>query len=111
MPIPALHPRVGRAGDPPGPFADAAAGRELRLLVDLPAKLRQMDDCITTWDRLGVPDPSRLLWTLAQRDDITLFWMADLEDGEGLGAVRLHEPNRDRDQMDFTTNPACVMHG
>jgi hypothetical protein len=106
MPIPALHPRVDRAGDPPGPFADAAEGRELRLLVDLPAKQRQMDDCITTWDRLGVPDPSRLLWTLAQRDDITLFWMADLEEGEDKGAVRFHEPNRDRDQIDFTTDGA-----
>jgi hypothetical protein len=29
--------------------------------------------------------------------------MADLEDGEGQGAVRLHEADRDRDQMEFTT--------
>jgi hypothetical protein len=106
MPIPALHPGVGRAGDPLGPFADVAESRELRLLVDLPAKQRQMDDCITTWDRLGVPNPSRLLWTLAQREDITLFWMADLEDGEDKGAVRFHEPNRDRDQLEFTTEEA-----
>ena len=58
MPIPALRAPRAFAGDKPGPFAPGT-GRDLRILVDLPPRQRQVDDSTTTWDRLGVPDPSR----------------------------------------------------
>lgn len=103
MPIPQLNPPRALAGDKPGPFAATPARRDLKILVDLAAMQRQPDDCMTTWDRLGVPDPARLLWTFGQRDDITMFWMASPEDADSAGAVRLQEPDRERDQMDFTT--------
>jgi hypothetical protein len=50
-----------------------------------------------------VPDPSRFLWTLGGRDDITVFWMAGPSDTDRAGAVRLQEPDRDRDQVGFST--------
>jgi hypothetical protein len=101
MPIPALRAPRAFAGDKPGPFA-LEKGRDLRILVDLPPGQRQVDDSTTTWDRLGVPDPSRLLWTLGQRDDITLYWMADPEQAEDTGAVVLRGADPRSDQMSFT---------
>jgi hypothetical protein len=101
MPIPALRAPRAFAGDKPGPFAPGA-GRDLRILVDLPLGQRQVDDSTTTWDRLGVPDPSRLLWTLGQRDDIAMYWMADPEQAEDDGAVVRRRADPRSDQMSFT---------
>jgi len=90
MPIPELRAPLAFAGDKPGPFA-GGAGRDLRVLVDLPASQRQADDSTTSPGRLGIPEPSRLLWSLGQRDDITLHWLADPgQDGQP-GAVCLDE--------------------
>ena len=102
MPIPALRAPKAFAGDKSGPFA-LEKGRDLRILVDLPPGQRQVDDSTTTWDRLGVPDPSRLLWTLGQRDDITMYWMADPGQAEDNGAVVLRGADPRSDQMSFTT--------
>jgi hypothetical protein len=102
MPIPALRAPQAFAGDKPGPFA-AGTGRDLRILVDLPAGQRQVDDSTKSSDTLGVPEPSRLLWTLGQRDDIAMYWMAEPDQAEAAGAVCLHEPDRGGDQLDFTT--------
>lgn len=101
MPIPALRAPRPFAGDKPGPFASGTS-RDLRILVDLPPEQRQVDDSTTTWDRLGVPDPSRLLWTLGQRDDIAMYWMADPEQAEDNGAVVLRGADPRSDQMSFT---------
>jgi hypothetical protein len=60
MSIPELVAPRAFAGDGPGPFA-GSTGRELRVLVDLPAHQRQADDSASSWDMLGVPEPSRLL--------------------------------------------------
>src|SRR5262249_54731319 len=97
----ALHPPLGLAGDPPGPFAATTTGRDLRMLIDLPAEQRGLDDSVAG-SGLGVPDPARLLWTLGQRSDIATFWMAEPEDADGPGAVRLDEPDVARDLVDFT---------
>src|SRR5712691_7901007 len=102
MPIPALRAPQARAGDKPGPFA-VNGGRDLRVLVDLPAGQRQVDDSTMMWDKLGVPAPARLLWTLGQRDDIAMYWMADPAQAEETGAVCLGEPDRRSDQIGFTT--------
>jgi len=40
MPIPELRAPLAFAGDKPGPFA-GSAGKNLRILVDLPASQRQ----------------------------------------------------------------------
>jgi hypothetical protein len=101
MPIPALRAPRAFAGDKPGPFTPGI-GRDLRILVDLPPGQRQVDDSTTTWDRLGVPDPSRLLWTLGQRDDITMYCLADPEQAEDNGAVVLRGADPRSDQMSFT---------
>jgi hypothetical protein len=101
MPIPALRAPRAFAGDKPGPFAPEAA-RDLRILIDLPPEQRQADDSTTTWDTLGVPDPSWLLWSLGQRDDITLYWIADPEQAEDKGAVVLHGTDSSSDQMRFS---------
>ena len=101
MPIPALRAPRAFAGDKPGPFAPGA-GRDLRILVDLPPGQRQVDDSTTTWDRLGVPDPSRLLWTLGQRDDIAMYWMADPEQATDNGAVVMRGADPRSDQISFT---------
>ena len=102
MPIPELRAPLAFAGDKLGPFA-GSAGRELRVLIDLPASQRQADDSNTSPDRLGVPEPSRLLWSLAQRDDITLHWLADPGQGDQPGAVCLGEQGRGKDHLTFTS--------
>jgi hypothetical protein len=102
MPIPELRAPLAFAGDKPGPFA-GSAGRDLRVLVDLPASQRQADDSTTSADRLGVPEPSRLLWSLGQRDDITLHWLADPGLGDQPGAVCVDEPDRGKDHLTFTS--------
>jgi len=103
MPIPELRAPLAFAGDKPGPFA-GGAGRDLRVLVDLPASQRQADDSITSADRLGVPEPSRLLWSLGQRDDITLHWLADPGQRDQPGAVCLDEPDCGKDHLTFTSS-------
>ncbi len=102
MPIPELRAPLAFAGDKPGPFA-ASAGRDLRILVDLPASQRQADNSTTSPGRLGVPEPSRLLWSLGQRDDITLHWLADPGQDDQPGAVCLDEPDRGKDHLTFTS--------
>lgn len=102
MSIPRLQAPRAYAGDGPGPFTSGGGGRDLRILVDVPAEQRQMDDSVTTFDQLGVPDAARFLWTLGQRDDITMYWIASSDDADADGAVRLHDPDRDRDQLPFT---------
>jgi hypothetical protein len=102
MPIRELRAPLGFSGDKPGPFT-GSAGRDLRVLVDLPASQRQADDSTTSPGRLGVPEPSRLLWSLGQRDDITLHWLADQGQGDQPGAVCLNEPDRGRDHLTFTS--------
>lgn len=102
MPIPALRAPRAFAGDKPGPFVPGT-GRDLRILVDLPSQQRQADNSTQTWDTLGVPDPARLLWSLGQRDDIALYWMADPEQAEDKGAVTLRGPDLRSDQMKFST--------
>jgi hypothetical protein len=102
MPIPELRAPLAFSGDKPGPFA-GSAGRDLRVLVDLPASQRQADDSTTSPGRLGVPEPSRLLWSLGQRDDITLHWLADPGQGDQPGAVCLDEPDRGKDHLTFTS--------
>jgi hypothetical protein len=101
MPIPALRAPRAFAGDTPGPFAPEAA-RDLRILIDLPPEQRQADNSTTAQGRLGVPEPSRLLWSLGQRDDITLYWIAEREQAEDKGAVVLHGPDTSSDQMRFS---------
>ncbi len=101
MAVPVLQPPLALAGDQPGPFATGTTCRDLRILVDLPEKQRRLDDSVAS-SGLGTPEPARLLWTLGQRSDIATFWMAEPEDTDGPGAVRLAEPNLARDQMDFT---------
>ena len=56
MPIPELRAPLAFAGDKPGPFA-GNAGRDLRVLVDLPASQRQADDS-THLSRTGWGFPS-----------------------------------------------------
>ncbi len=102
MPIPVLRAPQAFAGDKLGPFT-VGTGRDLRILVDLPAGQRQVDASTTTWDRLGVPDPSQLLWTRGERDDIAMYWVADPDQAKETGAVCLEEPDRRSDQMGFTT--------
>jgi hypothetical protein len=102
MSIPHLTPPLARSGDEPGPFIAGTGGRPLKILIHLLSEQRQFDDSTTTWDKLGVPDPARFLWTLSHRDDITMFWMADSDDTDNDGAVRIKEVNRDRDQLTFT---------
>lgn len=101
MPIPALRAPRAFAGDKSGPFAPEAA-RDLRILIDLPPEQRQADNSTTTLDRLGVPEPSRLLWSLGQRDDIILYWTAGPDQAEDKGAVVLHMPDTSSDQMRFS---------
>lgn len=105
MPIPELRALLAFAGDKPGPFA-GSAGRNLRILADLPASQRQPDDSTTSADRLGVPEPSRLLWSLGQRDDIALHWLADPGQASQPGAVCLDEPDRSKDHLAFTGTDA-----
>jgi hypothetical protein len=105
MPIPELRAPPAFSGDKPGPFV-GSAGRDLRILVDLPASQRQADDSTTSPDRLGVPEPSRLLWSLGQRSEISLHWMADPAQGDQPGAVCLDEPDRGRDHLTFTGTEA-----
>jgi hypothetical protein len=107
MPIPQLRPPRAYASDGPGPFTSGGGGRDLRILVDLPAEQRQMDDSVTTFDQLGVPDAVRFLWTLGQRDDIAVYWISGSDEADADGAVRLHEPDRDRDQLPFTALSAA----
>ena len=52
MPIPELRAPLAFAGDKPGPFA-GSAGRDLRVLVDVPASQRQADDSTAFSGRLG----------------------------------------------------------
>ena len=99
MPMPELRAPLAFAGDKPGPFA-GGAGRDLRVLVDLPASQRQADDSTTSADRLGVPEPSRLLWS----NDITLHWLAGSGQRDQSGAVRLDEADRGKDHLTFTSS-------
>lgn len=102
MGIPHLTPSQPRSGDQPGPFATEPNARHLRILIHLPSEQRKLDDSITTWEALGVPHPSRLLWTLGHRDDIDMFWMAGSKDTDSDGAIRLKEVNRGENQLNFT---------
>jgi hypothetical protein len=78
MPIAGLRPPRTLAGDEPGLFTPGGAGRDLRILVDLPVAQRQVDDSAAS-SGLDVPDPARFLWTLGRHRDTATFWMAERE--------------------------------
>jgi hypothetical protein len=95
VPIRKLAPPRRHAGDPPGPFA---AGRPLRVFIDLPADLRQIEN--GPWEGHTAPVPEQLLWSLCQSEEVELYWLA-APDEEGLGAVRLQDPDPSHDQWPF----------
>lgn len=84
MPIRPLKKPLTYASDPPGPFS--TGGRRLRILLDLPAASRIADTVML--DKMTVPNPDHMLWSLCQRDDIEAYWVAD--DGENMpGSIHL----------------------
>jgi hypothetical protein len=63
-------------------------------------------------DKMTVPNPDQMLWSLCQRDDIEAYWLA--EDGENTaGAIHLGEIDRDTDNRLFTVvrEKGTWMHG
>ncbi len=104
--MPILRPPRPLSGEPPGPFAKDPSARRLRLLIDLPVEARLPDTSTSSWERPGVPQPETFLWSLGQRDDIDLTWIAAGDDQDARGGVRLHDPDRDSDQLPFTTATA-----
>lgn len=97
MPIRPLKKPRKYAGDPPGPFS--TGGRPLRILLDLPASSRVADR--VALDKMTVPDPDHMLWSICQREDIEAFWLA----GEGErepGAIHLGEIDVHNDNRPFT---------
>jgi hypothetical protein len=97
VPVRPLKKPLKYAGDPPGPFS--TGGRPLRILLDLPASSRIADTVM--FDRMTVPNPDHMVWSLCQREDIEAYWLAD--DGEETpGAIHLGEIDRDTDNRPFT---------
>lgn len=107
MPIQPLKKPLKYAGDPAGPFA---GGRRLRVLLDLPSEGRGVDPFY--WDSIAVPDRDHMLWTLCQREDIEVFWLANDSD-TGDGSVHLREVDRSADTLLYvTTHPGgATMRG
>jgi len=97
VPIRPLKKPIKYAGDPPGPFS--FGGRPLRILLDLPASSRTPDAVL--FDRMTIPNPDIMVWSLCQRDDVEAYWLA--EDGEkSPGAIHLGEIDRETDSRLFT---------
>lgn len=103
--FPKLTPPQGRGGDPPGPFSGDPAARSLRVLYDV-AGGRRDDPGFVTRDALSVPAPPSLLWPLLQRSDVEVFWVADGEEADAPGAVRMRPPDVARDHVLFETTHA-----
>ena len=97
MPIPKLNEPTRRAGDKGGPFSSDGP---LRVLIDLPADLRQVE--AGPWEGPTAPVPEHILWSLCQgSSDIELHWLA--QPGEtGIGAVHFQEPDLSSDHWPFT---------
>lgn len=97
MPIPKLNEPARRAGDKGGPFSGDGP---LRVLIDLPADLRQVE--AGPWEGPTAPVLEHILWSLCQgSSDIELHWLA--QPGEtGVGAVHFQEPDLHSDHWPFT---------
>lgn len=96
MPFPQLSEPTRYAGDRGSPFA---SGGPLRVLLDLPADLRQLE--AGPWEGPIAPTPEHLVWSLCQGStDIELTWLAG--PGEtGAGAVHFQEPHLPSDHWPF----------
>lgn len=96
MPFPQLSEPMRYASDKGGPFAGDGP---LRVLIDLPADLRQVE--AGPWEGPTALTPEHLLWSLCQGSaDIELTWLA--QPGEtGIGAVHFQEPHLPSDHWPF----------
>jgi hypothetical protein len=66
--------------------------------------MRQPDDSVTSLQTPGVPEPAKCLWSLGLRDDVETFWIAGLNDVQGVGQVVVQNPERRMDQLPFVTH-------
>lgn len=102
MAIPRVVSPFRYAGDGPGPFAATERDRPLRVLIDLPAGARRIDDSTKSWDQLGVPRHTHFLWSLCMREEIETYCMGE----EGIpakGRVSFRHGQAGDDQLLFTT--------
>ena len=99
MSLPKLNEPIRRAGDKEGPFA---GDRPLRVLIDLPADLRQVE--AGPWEGPTAPVLEHLLWSLCQgSSDVELHWLA--QPGEtGMGAVHFQEPDLPKDHWPYSVS-------
>jgi hypothetical protein len=100
MPIRKLRAPMRHAGDKEGPFAGEGP---LRVLIDLPADLRQVE--AGRWEGPTAPVPDHVLWGLCRSKDVEVYWLAG-PDESGVGAVHLQEPDPADDQWPYTFTKA-----
>lgn len=98
MPIPKLNEPIRYASDKGDPFAGDGP---LRIVVDLPADLRQVE--AGKWEGPTAPTPEHILWSLCQGlPDIELSWLGKPGETEA-GAIHFQDPDLASDHWPVST--------